>query len=93
MYLRGIQFVPIDLYQSDVRRFKIMREGILPPLSALQGLGITAAHNIINERKKGRFTSIEDLKRRTKITKNVVEILQRNGIINNLQETDQISLF
>jgi len=93
MYLRGIQFIPIDLYQSDVRRFKIMREGILPPLSALQGLGITAAHNIINERKKGRFTSIEDLKRRTKITKNVVEILQRNGIINNLQETDQISLF
>jgi len=93
MYLRGIQFVPIDLYQSDVRRFKITKDGILPPLSALQGLGITAAQNIYNERSKGRFTSVEDLKRRTKITKNVVQILQRNGIINNLQETDQISLF
>ncbi len=93
MYMRGIQFVPIDLYKSDVQRFKITRDGILPPLSALQGLGITAAQNITKEREKGSFTSIEDLKQRTKITKNVVQIMRRNGIINNLQETDQISLF
>ena len=93
MYLRGIQFVPIDLYKSDVKRFKLTRDGILPPISSLQGLGITAAQNIISERNKGRFTSIEDLKRRTKITKNVVQILKQNGILNDLQETDQISLF
>lgn len=93
MYLRGIQFVPIDLYKSDVKRFKLTQDGILPPISSLQGLGITAAQNIINARRKGKFTSIEDLKRRTKITKNVVQILKQNGILNGLQETDQISLF
>jgi len=93
MYMRGIQFVPIDLYKSDVRRFKITQDGILPPISSLQGLGIAAAQNIIIERSKGRFSSIEDLKRRTKITKNVIQILKQNGILNNLQETDQISLF
>ena len=93
MYMRGIHFVPIDLYKSDVKRFTITQDGILPPISSLQGLGITAAQNIINERTKGRFTSIEDLKRRTKITKNVVQILKQNGILNDLQETDQISLF
>ena len=93
MYLRGIQFVPIDLYKSDVKRFKLTQDGILPPISSLQGLGITAAQNIINARRKGKFTSIEDLKRRTKITKNAVQILKQNGILNGLQETDQISLF
>ena len=93
MYMRGIQFVPIDLYKSDVKRFRITKHGILPPISALQGLGITAAQNITKERKKGRFTSIEDLQRRTRITKNVVQILRQNGILNDLRETDQLSLF
>ncbi len=93
MYMRGIQFVPIDLYKSDVKRFKITKDGILPPLSALQGLGITAAQNIKKERNKGRFTSIDDLQQRTRITKTVVQILKQNGILNGLQETDQISLF
>jgi DNA polymerase-3 subunit alpha (Gram-positive type) len=93
MYMRGIQFVPIDLYKSDVKRFKITKDGILPPISGLQGLGITAAQNIIKERNKGKFTSIEDLQRRTRITKNVVQILRQNGILRDLQETDQLSLF
>jgi DNA polymerase-3 subunit alpha (Gram-positive type) len=93
MYMRNIQFVPIDLYKSDVKRFKITKDGILPPISSLQGLGATAAQNIIKERNRRRFNSIEDLQRRTKITKNVVQILRQNGILNDLRETDQLSLF
>lgn len=93
MYMRGIQFVPIDLYESDVRRFKITANGILPPLTSLQGLGLAAAQSIEEERKKGRFSSIEDLRQRTRITKNVIQILKQNGIISNLQETNQLCLF
>ncbi len=93
MYLRGIQFVPIDLYKSDVKRFKITDEGILPPICALPGLGNTVARNIISERNKGEFSSIEDLRRRAKVTKNVIQILKENGVLRGLQETDQISLF
>lgn len=93
MYMRGIQFVPIDLYKSDVKRFKITDNGILPPLTALQGLGLAAAQSIAEERAKGRFTSIEDLRQRARITKNVIQILKQNGIISNLQETNQLCLF
>jgi len=93
MYLRGIQFLPIDLYKSAVKRFQITPDGILPPISSLPGLGVTAAKNIVAERKKGKFTSIEDLRQRAKVTKNVIEILKQNGILKNLQETNQISLF
>lgn len=93
MYLRGIRFLPIDLYKSDVKRFKITKDGILPPLTSLAGLGIAAAKSVEAERKKREFTSIEDLRQRTRITKNVIEILKQNGILKNLQETNQISLF
>ncbi|MCR4430553.1 MAG: PolC-type DNA polymerase III [Tepidanaerobacteraceae bacterium] len=93
MYMRGIQFVPIDLYKSDIRRFKITPVGILPPLTSLQGLGLAAAQSIEEERKKGKFSSIEDLRQRTRITKNVIQILKQNGIISNLQETNQLCLF
>jgi len=93
MYLRGIQFLPIDLYKSSVKRFQITPDGILPPLSSLPGVGIAAAKSIVDERKKGKFTSIEDLRQRTKITKNVIGVLKQNGVLKNLQETSQMSLF
>ncbi|MGI6485177.1 MAG: PolC-type DNA polymerase III [Tepidanaerobacteraceae bacterium] len=93
MYQRGIQFVPIDLYKSDVKRFKITSEGILPPICTLPGLGSTAAHNISIEREKGKFSSIEDLRKRTRVTRNVIQILKDNGVLRGLQETDQLSLF
>jgi DNA polymerase-3 subunit alpha (Gram-positive type) len=93
MFMRGIRFVPIDLYKSGVKRFKITKDGILPPITALQGLGLAAAQNIDRERKKGKFTSIEDLRQRTRVTKNVIQMLKRNGVLKNLQETNQISLF
>lgn len=93
MYMRGIQFLPIDLYKSHYKKFIITKDGILPPLNALPGLGLAAAQSIYNERQKGKFTSIEDLRMRTKVTKNVIEILRQNGVLNGLQETNQISLF
>lgn len=93
MYMRGIHFAPIDLYKSGIRKFKLTQNGILPPMISLQGLGLTAAQNIAREREKVGFTSIEDLRQRTKISKTVVEILRQNGVLNNLQETNQISLF
>ncbi len=93
MYLRGIQFLPIDLYKSDSKRFKIIQGDILLPISSIQGVGTTAAKSIEEERKKKRFSSIEDLRERTRITKTVIQNLRQNGVLKDLQETDQISLF
>lgn len=93
MYMRGFHFTSLDLYKSSANKFKITKNGILPPISVLQGIGVTAAENIVRERNKAKFTSIEDLRRRTKITQNVTEILRKNGMLNGLQETDQLSLF
>jgi len=93
MYMRKLKFAPIDLYKSHAYRFLITEEGIRPPLNALQGVGINAAKNIVAARKQGEFLSIEDLRERAKITKTAIESLQEHGVLKNLPETSQISLF
>lgn len=93
MYARGVAFLPIDLYVVDDRRHKIIDGRIMPALSSLQGLGEKAAEALIAERDKGRFISIEDLQQRTKISKTVIELMKNNGILDGLQETNQLSLF
>ena len=66
---------------------------ILPPMIALQGVGENAAINIQNERENGEFISKEDLRKRTKISKTVVETLSNHGSLNNMSEKNQLSLF
>ncbi|HCT64364.1 MAG TPA: PolC-type DNA polymerase III [Lachnospiraceae bacterium] len=92
MYCRGLKFVPIDIYKSDAKRFVITPEGLLPPLNALQGLGVTAAENIIKAREGGEFMSKEDLRIRAKISKTVIEIMGQNGCL-ELPDSNQISFF
>lgn len=93
MYARGIEFEPIDLYEVDDKRHRIIDGKIMPSLSSLQGMGEKAAEALIQERDKGRFISIEDLQQRTKISKTVIELMKNNGILDGLQESNQLSLF
>jgi len=93
MYLRGFIFQRVDLYKSDATNFIIVDNGLLPPLSALQGLGVNAAHNIVASRQSGPFSSLEDLKTRGHATKTVIDILKNHGCVANLPESDQMALF
>ena len=70
MYLRGFTFQRVDLYKSDATNFLIVDNGLLPPLSALQGLGVNAAHNIVTSRQENPFSSLEDLKTRGRAIQN-----------------------
>ncbi len=94
MYVRGIRCLPVDLYQSESTRFIITKEGILPPFTALQGLGAAAARNIVEARNQGEeFISIEDLKMKSGISKAVIEILENHGCLVGLDQSSQMSLF
>lgn len=93
MYARGINFLPVDLYNSDATRFQITPFGIRPPLNALQGLGTAAAQNIVESRKEGEFLSVDELKFRAKVSKSVIEILDDQGCLKDIPETNQLSLF
>ena len=93
MYARGIEFLPVDLYESDAVRFRIQGNGIRPPLNSLPGLGANAAKAIADARAQGEFISIDDLKLRAKVSKSVIEILQQSGCLDGIPESSQISMF
>jgi DNA polymerase-3 subunit alpha (Gram-positive type) len=93
MYGRGYEFENINLYKSHSDVFLIGNEGIIPPLRSLDGVGDTAAKKIIEERNMAKFISIEDLVNRTKISKTVIDALEKHGCLNDLPKSNQISLF
>lgn len=93
MYARGIDFIPVDLYKSHAVNFLQTDNGILPPLSALPGLSENDALRITEERENGEFRNVEDMRLRTGIGKNALNILEENGCFDDLPEADQVSLF
>ena len=89
---RGIRFLPVDLYKSDVSAFRIEDGALRCPLASLQGVGSAAAQAIAAARERP-FTSVEDLQRRAKVSRAVVDAMREHGALANLPETDQIALF
>ncbi|MEL7566366.1 MAG: PolC-type DNA polymerase III [Dehalobacterium sp.] len=93
MFQRGIKLLPVSIENSQADRFLITPEGILPPLASLQGLGITAAQNIVEARKEKPFTTWDDIRLRGKASKPVIDIMAAHGCLEHLPETSQMSLF
>ncbi len=94
MYTRGYEFAKIDLYKSDAVKFTLdENEKILPPLSAMPGLGENAAKSIAEARCDGEFTSIEDLRMRSGVNKTAIEVLRQEGCLDGMQESAQITFF
>jgi DNA polymerase-3 subunit alpha (Gram-positive type) len=91
--LRGIRFLPVDLYHSDATRFLITPHGLLLPLTTIQGLGEAAAKSLVEARADGQFCSVEDLKARARLSSSVIEMLARQGCLKGLPATNQLTLF
>ena len=93
-YARGFQFLPIDLYRSDARKFIVTPEGLIPPFNSLQGLGTNAAQSIVDGRESGgEFRTIEELKERTSLGRSLIDLLKENGVLEGIPETNQLTLF
>ena len=93
MYERGLNFLPIDLYQSHATKFLMEEDGIRPPLNSIPGLGTVAAIGIYEAKKDGKFMSIDDLRIRSKTGKSVMELLEKFGCLKGMSQSNQISLF
>ena len=92
---RGYTFKPIDLYKSHYSNFVIDEYGksLIPPFRAIDGLGTVVAKNIVDEREKGEYISIEDLQKRAKISSTLIEKMRSMGILDGMEESSQLSLF
>ncbi len=93
MNLRGVYLKPIDIYRSSAADFQIDADGrILPPISALPGVGAAAAEAFVACRQDGPFISIDDMERR-KVSRGTIDMLRQAGCLNGLPETSQVTLF
>ncbi len=91
---RNIKFLPIDLYKSEATTFVPEGENSMyPPFSSIDGLGDTVAKNIVTEREKKPFLSIEDLQKRAKISSTLIDKMRLMGILKDLPESSQLTLF
>jgi len=92
--LRGVEFLPVDLYKSHWYKF-IMEDGkIRLPFSAIAGLGEAAARSLQNAADPSDpFISCDDLQNRTGITKAVLQSMRELGVVANLPETSQMTFF
>ena len=93
MNMRGIKFLPVDLYRSDVKKFIIEDGNLRCPFTSLSGLGESAALPIVAARKDGPFLSIEDLQQRAKVGAGTIDLLRTHGSLDGMSETSQISMF
>ncbi|MBO5556721.1 MAG: PolC-type DNA polymerase III, partial [Oscillospiraceae bacterium] len=94
--LRGFQFAPIDLYQSDATKFLVTEDGRLrPPFVSISGLGESAAQDLARCRESGEtFISVEELGRACpKVSQTHLAQLRELGALGEMPETSQINLF
>ncbi len=90
---RGVQFLGVDLKKSDSKAFLPENGKIRMPFNSLPGLGDTAAEKIVEAREQNEIFSIQELRELSGISKTIVELLRRNGVLTGLTETNQLSLF
>ena len=95
MVQRGYKFENISLERSDSKNFVVDKENkaLIPPFITIDGLGENNARTVIEERQKGPFHSKEELLRRTKLSSTNVEDLSKMGVLDDLDESDQLTLF
>ena len=93
MYARGFEFLPMDLYQSDSRYFKIVDGKILPPFNSLPGMGDKAAEQLQIAASQGKFLSLDDIKDRGKVSQTILDTMVELGIITDLPQSNQLSIF
>ncbi len=93
MYARGFEFMPIDIFRAHSRNFQIIDGKLMPSLNSIDGLGERAADQIVEAAKDGPFLSKDDFRERTKVSKTIVDLLGELGLLGNIPESNQISLF
>ncbi|MBQ6837983.1 MAG: hypothetical protein IJO44_04020, partial [Clostridia bacterium] len=93
--VRGIEFLPIDIYKSTADSYEPEDGKIRMPFAALAGVGGAAAEQLAKARDDGgaEFSSIEDFEIRSGAGKSTVALLKACGAFGDLPDSDQISLF
>ena len=93
MYARGYEFMPIDIYRAKATKFQIIDGKLMPPFVSIDGMGEKAAEAVEEAAKDGPYLSRDDFRQRTKASKTVIDYMGELGLLGDLPESNQLSLF
>ena len=93
MWERGFKFGKLDLYRSDATEFIIDGDTLIPPFVAMDGLGENVAKQLVRARQEGEFLSKTEFRKRGGLSSTLVEKMDEMGILGNMPEDNQLSLF
>lgn len=96
MVSRGYRLTNIDLNKSLATEFLVNpdnKKEIIPPFIVIDGLGVNVAESIVEARSQREFMSKEDLCNRTLLSTTLTKKLESIGVLKNLDDSNQISLF
>jgi len=93
MYARGFEFMKIDITKADAKYFTIVDDKLMPSVSSIDGVGDNAADAIVMAAKTGEFLSRDDFRERSGVSKTIAELLGRLGLLGDIPESNQLSIF
>ena len=96
MVSRGYRIANVNMELSLANDFRVNpnnNKEIIAPFIVIDGLGSSVAESIVEARKEQEFRSIEDVIKRTSLSKKLIEKLKILGCLSYLKETDQYTLF
>ena len=93
MMARGIEILPIDINKSHAMKFLPENGKMRLPFGALGGVGEKAAYAIYEAAQKGNFISKEDFQIEAGVSKTIIQNLADLGAMNDLPDTNQMSMF
>ena len=90
---RGVEVLPIDLKKSHAMKYLPENGKMRLPFGALSGVGEKAAYSIYEAAQKGNFISKEEFQLESGVSKTIIQNLADLGALNDLPDTNQISMF
>lgn len=90
MLQRGYKFLPVDIHKSEAKDFVIEKDGLRMPFVTVDGLGEIVVFDIVNRREEAPFTSLNDVRERTRINKTSFDRLEKYGAFKDLSEEKNI---
>ena len=90
---RGIEFLPVNFMKSDSTKFLPENGKIRLPFSSIAGIGENASLKIFEARKSNEVFSVEDFQQKTRLSKAVMDLLEKNHVFDDMSRSNQLSMF
>ncbi len=93
MFERGLEVLPIHLHKSHAKKFLVEDGKMRLPFGALGGVGEKAAEALYAAAQSGNYLSRQEFQAEAGVSKTIIQTLSDMGVLDELPESNQMTLF